>query len=250
MGIRPGRCAKQSIEFAAWAVLGSIATTVLILLGPTAMLWLGINQERLELDRSATPDIIFQVAKIVVVSLVLMVPIGFISGLFPVLVEAYNRDPKSVGPSTGMVYFTQTMGNFLGAALTGLLLLPEFGTINTLRLLGIVLTIMPVVLWTIEEPPRRRGRSCDCFSGGFRRMHRRTLSYSVLLEYPRFLRCIQVRPDAIDHASDHPGGRDRSHARISDPVWILGSTLDVRGQLRLSFMRRPGRSGRSSLLRH
>lgn len=171
------------------AVLGSIATTVLILLGPTAMLWFGINQERLELARHATPDIILQIVEIVLVSLVLMAPIGFISGLFPVLVEAYNRDPKSVGASTGTVYFTQTMGNFLGASLTGLILLPQFGTVNTLRLFGIVLTVIPIALSTIDQRTGRHGRLATALGA--------ILSACIVASYPaRFYSSIHDFYDA------------------------------------------------------
>jgi hypothetical protein len=124
---------------------------MLILLGPSVMLLLHINQERLELERYLTPQTAQQITAIVFMSMVLMIPIGFISGLFPVLVQMYNGDPRSAGSSTGTVYFTQTMGNFLGAALTGLVLLPVLGTINTLRLLGLILAIVPVILWAIES---------------------------------------------------------------------------------------------------
>jgi spermidine synthase len=81
--------------------------------------------------------------KIVAVS-VIMLPVFFVSGLFPCMIRMLSRDPSDIGHSTGRVYFAFSLGNGVGVAATGLLIVPFLGTINAIRLV-IALTALGTV---------------------------------------------------------------------------------------------------------
>lgn len=72
-------------------------------------------------------------------SLISMLPVAFISGLFPVFVQIITNDIRSLGKNVGKIYFVQTLGNFLGALLAGLILTQIFGSLRLLQILGLSL---------------------------------------------------------------------------------------------------------------
>jgi hypothetical protein len=131
-----------------------LTTTLIILYTPQFLLVLNLNQEALVLTEVVSRDLASGLVRILLMSAVLLVPVTFISGLFPLLVHVLDSDREVLGNSAGLVYFTQTMGNFIGAVATGLILLPEIGTIGTLRLFAVLLLIVPICLWIVER--RRR----------------------------------------------------------------------------------------------
>ncbi|EHR04611.1 hypothetical protein [Bradyrhizobium sp. WSM471] len=88
-----------------------------------------------------------------------MAPIVFISGFFPLVLQCYSSGRDETGRNAGWLYFVQTCGNLLGAIITGLLLLPYIGAINSLRFMGVFLTIAAVILAGVMRPARLYSRA-------------------------------------------------------------------------------------------
>lgn len=93
-------------------------------------------------------------------SLIMMVPVAFISMMFPAIVQRLsnvgNVEPGSLGARTGYAYLVQTMGNFLGALICGFIILPSIGALNTAYLLcALVCVIAALHTFSALQPGRR-----------------------------------------------------------------------------------------------
>ncbi|MBV9556280.1 MAG: fused MFS/spermidine synthase [Pseudolabrys sp.] len=66
---------------------------------------------------------------------VIMLPVFFVSGLFPCMVRSMTARSAGVGHAAARVYFAFSLGNGLGVAVTGLAIVPMLGTIGATRLL-------------------------------------------------------------------------------------------------------------------
>lgn len=83
--------------------------------------------------------------KAVGLSLLLMLPITFISGIFPLFVNIRPEGPEKAGTAFGKMYFYQTLGNTLGAISTGFILYRFLETVQILKVLGVTLVIAGTV---------------------------------------------------------------------------------------------------------
>lgn len=172
-------------------LLLTVVSTFVVLIVPELIYLLGLNQERLVLDASAgdplswatikyeifsfmTPTLreslgvtwaswglsdvsgsaVVECAIILGTATLLMAPVVFISAFFPLALQLYSTSRAETGRNAGWLYFVQTGGNLLGAIITGLLLLPYVGTINSLKIIGLLLTIAAVILASAARPAR------------------------------------------------------------------------------------------------
>ncbi|MCG3117566.1 MAG: fused MFS/spermidine synthase [Candidatus Manganitrophus sp. SA1] len=141
----------------------AVISTLLILEGQALLFRFGLRTDYLLLWHLRTWLPFAQIPLIFIISLVLMIPVACISGFFPVIVRWATTHPSRLGMTVGYVYFTQTIGNFLGAIVAGLVLLPTIGTSDSLRLMGMFLLVLPLLLLipsysnrTIQIAPRQR----------------------------------------------------------------------------------------------
>ena len=125
-----------------WIPVFTILSTLMILWGHEIMNMIGIEKNYLVLYPFKSWLPFAQIPLILFVSLIFMIPISFISGYFPLLIKEFTSDPDKLGSNVGYIYFTQTLGNFSGATLTGLFLLPEFGTIGTIYIIIFLLILL------------------------------------------------------------------------------------------------------------
>ena len=123
----------------------AVVTTLMVLWGQEALHRAGFRQNYLVFWPFQTWLAFVQVIPILVLSFVLMAPVAFLSGFFPVIVKTATRSTDQLGPVAGTLYFSQTLGNFSGAVLTGFALLPWLGTVGALKLMAVVLGILVII---------------------------------------------------------------------------------------------------------
>ena len=80
-----------------------------------------------------------------------MLPVLFVSGIFPVLVNIITTDKNKLGKEIGKLYLVQTYGNFLGSVITSFMLFSLIGVINTIFLFSAIMIIMVYLLLSFEE---------------------------------------------------------------------------------------------------
>jgi spermidine synthase len=68
----------------------------------------------------------------VIAALLVLPPTLFLGALFPVAVEIRRRGTGDAGPATGSVYAANTAGSITGSILTAFLLIPSFGSLQTI----------------------------------------------------------------------------------------------------------------------
>ena len=94
------------------------------------------------------------------VTLATLLPVRYLSLIFPVLVQSLTDDQKTLGKRTGEVYVVQTFGNTLGAFLTGALLIPYFGTTVTAQIFLVAIFILFLIfLAATSSEPLLKSRS-------------------------------------------------------------------------------------------
>jgi len=76
-----------------------------------------------------------------------MLPVFFVSGFFPVVMKFASRSIQNTGIKIGAVLFVYTIGNILGAFITGILLFDTIGTINTVRLCLFLIAIGTIAIF-------------------------------------------------------------------------------------------------------
>ncbi|MBK9212850.1 MAG: fused MFS/spermidine synthase [Saprospiraceae bacterium] len=79
----------------------------------------------------------------------LFIPIVLLGLISPILVQVINDDGLIAGTSAGRIYTISTIGGFVGTFLTGLYLIPTFGTKMTALMIGCASFIFPAYLLTI-----------------------------------------------------------------------------------------------------
>ncbi len=124
----------------------AIISTLLILWGQEIIYLLGFRQNYLILWPFDTWILYAQIVPVMFISMILMLPVAFISGYFPSIVKKVNTETNHIGTSVGYIYAIQTFGNFSGALITGFLLLPFFGTTGTLTILGLMLFLVTTIV--------------------------------------------------------------------------------------------------------
>ncbi len=75
-------------------------------------------------------------------SFVVMIPVAFVAAFFPLFVESISRDENSLGSVVGRIYMMQTIGNFFGSILSGLLIIPLLGPVLFLKVLSFLIAFI------------------------------------------------------------------------------------------------------------
>ncbi len=86
--------------------------------------------------------------------LLLILPALLMGMTFPLMAVIYNRSLTSIGSKMGIIGFLDTIGSVFGSVLAGFLLLPLFGTFNSLMLI-IIINIL-AGLWLLHAVYRSR----------------------------------------------------------------------------------------------
>jgi MFS family permease len=91
-----------------------------------------------------------------------VVPPGLALGMsFPLAQKAVQLEPTLIGWRVGMIQLSNILGNTAGAVLTGLLLLPLFGTAGVLRIagaIGLVCLVLLLFVGALRPQPGARAR--------------------------------------------------------------------------------------------
>jgi hypothetical protein len=137
----------------------SIAACAIVLSVPVIFfqkILLGIHYGQLYFvfDPTLTsPDaMVIQIVRALLLSMIFMLPIAFISGLFPLVVEQdMKARDQGAGVSFGHIYLYQTLGNTLGALVTGLILFDHLGVVGALVLMGLLLLAASGLMSRLKE---------------------------------------------------------------------------------------------------
>jgi len=90
--------------------------------------------------------------RVVLVSLILLVPMALIGATFPLAVESLTRTRDTLRSNLGSLYLTNTLGGATGVLLGPFALLPFLGVSNTLRLAATVnIAIGLAALWLARD---------------------------------------------------------------------------------------------------
>ncbi len=79
--------------------------------------------------------------------LLLLFPTTLMGATLPILVTHVVRHYRNVGVSTGLLYFANTLGAALGAALTGMLVLYYFGLSTTIYFAALLNVAVSAAVW-------------------------------------------------------------------------------------------------------
>ena len=123
------------------ATLGflSVLATLLLQYGNAFALWIGIFPLEFVMDTSAT-DVrsnIYPIIRTILISVVLLLPVAFLSGILPILVSMLSADREDGGQSFASLYYVQTAGNVVGSLVVGFVLYAYVETIEILEILGL-----------------------------------------------------------------------------------------------------------------
>jgi len=185
----------DAVKLLAIGSAGAVITTLPVLFLQTSLDLLGIDPARyFVLLQTLRAQLFLQLVGITGLSILLLAPVAFLSVYFPVLARAGTRSRDRTGASVGWVYFTQTMGNFLGVVVTGLLLLPAIGTVWSLRILAFVLAVLPIAYAWSSRPDGRPWRARSVVWGA-------AICVVVSLAYPLgyygTIRVARVAPERV-----------------------------------------------------
>jgi predicted MFS family arabinose efflux permease len=79
--------------------------------------------------------------------LLLLLPTMLMGATLPILVTHVVRYYRNIGVSIGLLYFANTLGAALGAALTGMLVLYYFGLSTTIYFAALLNVIVSAAVW-------------------------------------------------------------------------------------------------------
>jgi predicted membrane-bound spermidine synthase len=79
--------------------------------------------------------------------LLLLLPTTLMGATLPILVAHVVRYYRNVGVSIGLLYFANTLGAALGAALTGMLVLYYFGLSTTIYFAALLNVVVSAAVW-------------------------------------------------------------------------------------------------------
>jgi len=101
---------------------------------------------------------LYQLGKVGLCLVFLLLPTTMLGFAFPLVAQIQARRSPDIGYRVGSTYAWNTVGNVLGAVLTGLVLLPGLGLLGAFHFnLGLNLAAGLTVLLVASEVPRRRG---------------------------------------------------------------------------------------------
>jgi spermidine synthase len=95
-------------------------------------------------------------AKVVVAASLLIPPMMISGALFPIAVQLITRHAREVPQSVGLTYAVNTVGAILGSALTGLWLIPNFGSSVAFRVASLVGVAGAIGVGFVWESKSRR----------------------------------------------------------------------------------------------
>ena len=76
----------------------------------------------------------------------LFIPSSILGALLPLAIRISLKDAKAAPVVTGKIYAINTIGSILGSCITGLILIPTFGSANTIRLVLVLFWIAALIL--------------------------------------------------------------------------------------------------------
>ncbi|MEK9627481.1 MAG: fused MFS/spermidine synthase [Nitrospinota bacterium] len=91
-------------------------------------------------------------------SALMLVPTILFGMSFPVLTHLVTRGSENIGSSLGIIYAVNTLGSILGSIVAGYLLLPNFGSQQTLTFLAMLNLLAAIILFANSEFFSRRVR--------------------------------------------------------------------------------------------
>jgi spermidine synthase len=85
-------------------------------------------------------------------SLFTVLPQSVLSGLvFTSAVKLYKNQKEKISSGFGRIYFVNTAGAFLGPFTAAFFLIPQAGAVRTLLLISLLLSVVPIVLYSLHE---------------------------------------------------------------------------------------------------
>lgn len=136
------RKGKDETELLVKALQGAILLSAIIFIFPYFYEAIGRSIPSTTGITAGSPKISFVNA--VVLALSSLLPVACIAILFPLIIHRMTDKTEMLGTNVGTLYLVQTLGNFVGGMFTGIVLLPLLGTINTARVLIVLLLVLAV----------------------------------------------------------------------------------------------------------
>jgi spermidine synthase len=111
-----------------------IATGVAALLVPDVLDAFHGTYKSVYNDYAVAAPSVYHVFRIAVAAATLLVPTTLMGATLPLLVRYVVRDQRELGRGSGTLYAVNTLGALTGTLVTGFILLPQFGTANSVQI--------------------------------------------------------------------------------------------------------------------
>lgn len=127
----------------AWTAAAALVSIIFSLALPSIVTSSGISLESFNFSqaRYVNEGMLGVVENAIIISLLMMLPVAAVSAMFPIFVHTLTQDRALLGNNVGTVYFVQTIGNVVGATVAGFILLPLIGTVVTVQLGAVAITV-------------------------------------------------------------------------------------------------------------
>ena len=96
----------------------------------------------------------FNVAQMVLVFLIMLIPTSLMGATFPVVVKAWSKREKEIGRSAGDVYAVNTWGAVFGALAAGFFLIPFVGLTGANTFAAGINLMLAVIAFTVSRSRR------------------------------------------------------------------------------------------------
>ena len=144
-----------------FAILGILCTSPILFLLPNTLELFGLSLSHLTFRTYyGSRGFASYLLSSTVTSMSCMLPVIFVSMLFPAVIQILAVKRHELGQQVGKVYLIQTYGNFAGALATGYFLIPIFGTVATSKIILATVCVAAMALLLILESNHRAKRAC------------------------------------------------------------------------------------------
>ena len=100
----------------------------------------------------------FVLSGYVLTLILMMLPTLMMGAIFPIVIQIYKAKNGQISTTIGNVYSINTLGSILGALVTGFIMVPLFGVINSFKIIISVNIILGSILIYIFVIPKIRNR--------------------------------------------------------------------------------------------